>query len=63
MDGTVSDPKLQRKLRQQQLQQKFRKEMEAKKLQLEVDQPESEDKEFAIGQGPNRGKKRKRRGS
>uniref|UniRef100_A0A3P8V4Y3 Anoctamin n=1 Tax=Cynoglossus semilaevis TaxID=244447 RepID=A0A3P8V4Y3_CYNSE len=60
--GTVSDPKLQRKLRQQQLQQKFRKEMEAKKLQLEVDQPKSEDKEFAIGQGPNRGKKRKRRG-
>ncbi|XP_024911809.1 DNA repair protein RAD52 homolog isoform X2 [Cynoglossus semilaevis] len=55
VDGTVSDPKLQRKLRQQQLQQKFRKEMEAKKLQLEVDQPKSEDKEFAIGQGPNRG--------
>ncbi|XP_047452420.1 DNA repair protein RAD52 homolog isoform X2 [Mugil cephalus] len=46
-----SDPKQLRKLRQQQLQQKFRREMEAKKLQQKQDQAKSEEKEVTIGQG------------
>ncbi|XP_040894261.1 DNA repair protein RAD52 homolog isoform X2 [Toxotes jaculatrix] len=46
-----TDPKQLRKLRQQQLQQKFRREMEAKKLQQQKqDQAKSEDKDVAIGQ-------------
>ncbi|KAK5614472.1 hypothetical protein CRENBAI_022583 [Crenichthys baileyi] len=46
-----TDPKHLRKLRQQQLQQKFRREMEAKKLKqkLELEQPKSEEAEVAIG--------------
>ncbi|XP_022610438.1 DNA repair protein RAD52 homolog isoform X2 [Seriola dumerili] len=50
-----TDPKQLRKLRQQQLQQKFRKEMEAKKLQQKQDQAKSEDTEVAIGQGSSGG--------
>ncbi|KAM4573194.1 DNA repair protein RAD52 homolog isoform 1-T1 [Odontesthes bonariensis] len=44
-----TDPKQLRKLRQQQLQQKFRREMEAKKLQQDQDQAKSEEAEVAIG--------------
>ncbi|XP_067357568.1 DNA repair protein RAD52 homolog isoform X2 [Channa argus] len=44
-----TDPKQLRKLRQQQLQQKFRREMEAKKLQQKQDQTKSEGTEVAIG--------------
>ncbi|XP_070762897.1 DNA repair protein RAD52 homolog [Enoplosus armatus] len=51
VDVVGSDPKQLRKLRQQQLQQKFRKEMEAKRLQQNQDQAKSEDTEVAIGQG------------
>ncbi|KAJ4938391.1 hypothetical protein JOQ06_003011 [Pogonophryne albipinna] len=43
-----------RKLRQQQLQEKFRREME-KKLQLKPDQAKFEDSELAIGRGPSTG--------
>lgn len=50
-----TDPKQLRKLRQQQLQQKFRREMEAKKLQQKPDQPKSEDAEVAIGRGSSGG--------
>ncbi|KAI3371431.1 hypothetical protein L3Q82_024018 [Scortum barcoo] len=50
-----TDPKQLRKLRQQQLQQKFRREMEAKKLQQKPDQPKSEDTEVAIGRGSSGG--------
>lgn len=46
-----TDPKRLRKLRQQQLQQKFRKEMEARKLQQEQGQT----KELAIGRGGSGG--------
>nr|XP_046250530.1 DNA repair protein RAD52 homolog isoform X2 [Scatophagus argus] len=46
-----TDPKQLRKLRQQQLQQKFREEMEAKRLQQKQDHTKSEDTEVAIGQG------------
>ncbi|XP_062276761.1 DNA repair protein RAD52 homolog isoform X1 [Scomber scombrus] len=48
---TNSDPKQLRKLRQQQLQQKFRREMETKKLLQKQDQAKTEDAEVAIGQG------------
>lgn len=51
-----TDPKQLRKLRQQQLQQKFRKEMEAKRLQERRDQTKFEDTEVAIGQGSSGGK-------
>ncbi|XP_030587947.1 DNA repair protein RAD52 homolog isoform X2 [Archocentrus centrarchus] len=44
-----TDPKQLRKLRQQQLQQKFRREMEAKKLQQKQDQAKSEEAEVTIG--------------
>lgn len=44
-----TDPKQLRKLRQQQLQQKFRKEMEAKMLQQKQDQTKTEDTEVTIG--------------
>ncbi|XP_036006695.1 DNA repair protein RAD52 homolog isoform X2 [Fundulus heteroclitus] len=44
-----TDPKHLRKLRQQQLQQKFRMEMEAKKLQQELGQAKPEEAEVAIG--------------
>ncbi|KAI4826094.1 hypothetical protein KUCAC02_021743 [Chaenocephalus aceratus] len=58
MDGGGSeshtDPKQLRKLRQQQLQEKFRREME-KKLQLIPDQAKFEDSELAIGRGPSTG--------
>lgn len=58
MDGGGSeshtDPKQLRKLRQQQLQEKFRREME-KKLQLKPDQAKFEDSELAIGRGPSTG--------
>lgn len=54
--GVLTDPKQLRKLRQQQLQQKFRKEMEAKRLQQGCDQNKSEDTEVAIGQGSSGGK-------
>ncbi|XP_013867743.1 DNA repair protein RAD52 homolog isoform X3 [Austrofundulus limnaeus] len=40
-----TDPKQLRKIRQQQLQQKFRKEMEAKRLQLQPDRVKSEEEE------------------
>ncbi|XP_042351860.1 LOW QUALITY PROTEIN: DNA repair protein RAD52 homolog [Plectropomus leopardus] len=46
-----TDPKQLRKLRQQQLQQKFRREMEAKKLQQKSDQAKSEDTETALRRG------------
>lgn len=51
-----TDPKQLRKLRQQQLQQKFRKEMEAKTLQQGRDQTKSEDTEVAIGRRSSGGK-------
>ena len=51
-----TDPKQLRKLRQQQLQQKFRREMEAKKLQQDRDQAKSEGAEVAIGRGSPGGK-------
>lgn len=51
-----TDPKQQRKLRQQQLQQKFRKEMEAKRLQQRQDAAKSEDTEVTIAQGSGGGK-------
>lgn len=54
--GVHTDPKQLRKLRQQQLQQKFRKEMEAKRLQQGCDQTKSEDTEVAVGRGSNGGK-------
>ncbi|KAK1887353.1 DNA repair protein RAD52 like [Dissostichus eleginoides] len=58
MDGGGSeshtDPKQLRKLRQQQLQEKFRREME-KKLQLKPNQAKFEDSELAIGRGPSTG--------
>ncbi|XP_031716733.1 DNA repair protein RAD52 homolog isoform X2 [Anarrhichthys ocellatus] len=44
-----TDPKQLRKLRQQQLQQKFRREMETRKLQQKPDQAKSEDTEAPIG--------------
>ncbi|XP_018519470.1 DNA repair protein RAD52 homolog isoform X1 [Lates calcarifer] len=47
-----TDPKQLRKLRQQQLQQKFRREMEAKKLQQKQ---KSEDTDVAIGSGSSGG--------
>lgn len=50
-----TDPKQLRKLRQQQLQQKFRREMEAKRLQQRPDQTKSEDTEVAIQQGSTGG--------
>lgn len=51
-----TDPKQLRKLRQQQLQQKFRREMEAKKLQQIQGQAKSEEAQVAIGQEPSGGK-------
>lgn len=53
--GEHTDPKQLRKLRQQQLQQKFRKEMEARKLQQEQGQTKSEDTELALGRGDSGG--------
>ncbi|XP_033491174.1 DNA repair protein RAD52 homolog [Epinephelus lanceolatus] len=50
-----TDPKQLRKLRQQQLQQKFRREMEAKKMQQNADQTKSEDQEVAVGRGSSGG--------
>ncbi|XP_040927259.1 DNA repair protein RAD52 homolog isoform X2 [Betta splendens] len=50
-----TDPKQLRKIRQQQLQQKFRKEMEAKKLQQKWDQTKSEDAEVAVGAASHEG--------
>ncbi|XP_075998631.1 DNA repair protein RAD52 homolog isoform X2 [Genypterus blacodes] len=50
-----SDPRQLRKLRQQQLQQKFREEMEAKNLQRKVDQVKSEDAEVSVGKASNGG--------
>ncbi|KAK2842141.1 hypothetical protein Q5P01_012341 [Channa striata] len=50
MNSVDTDPKQLRKLRQQQLQQKFRREMEAKKLQQKQDQTKSEGTEVAIGE-------------
>ncbi|XP_060891123.1 DNA repair protein RAD52 homolog [Labrus mixtus] len=50
-----SDPKQLRKLRQQQLQQKFRREMEAKGMQQNPDKTKSEDIEVAIGTGSSGG--------
>ncbi|TKS73329.1 DNA repair protein RAD52 -like protein [Collichthys lucidus] len=47
--GSDTDPKQLRKLRQQQLQQKFRKEMEAKMLQQKHNQTKTEDTEVTIG--------------
>ncbi|KAM4734945.1 DNA repair protein RAD52 homolog [Anableps anableps] len=49
VSASNTDPKHLRKLRQQQLQQKFRREMEAKKLQQKLDQAKSEEAEVAIG--------------
>ncbi|XP_043981205.1 DNA repair protein RAD52 homolog isoform X2 [Gambusia affinis] len=49
MSDPNTDPKHQRKLRQQQLQQKFRREMEARKLQQELQQAKSEEAEVVIG--------------
>ncbi|XP_058500988.1 DNA repair protein RAD52 homolog [Solea solea] len=54
VDDVGSDPKQLRKLRQQQLQQKFRKEMEAKKLQQEQDHTTSEEAEAASRPGCSR---------
>ncbi|XP_028263216.1 DNA repair protein RAD52 homolog isoform X2 [Parambassis ranga] len=53
-----TDPKQLRKLRQQQLQQKFRREMEAKKLQQIQGQAKSEEAQVAIGQEPSGGHER-----
>ncbi|KAM8861905.1 DNA repair protein RAD52 homolog [Synchiropus picturatus] len=55
VSGSESDPKLLRKLRQQQLQQKFRKEMETKKLQQKEEQTKSVDSSHSGGQGPSGG--------
>ncbi|XP_047189470.1 DNA repair protein RAD52 homolog isoform X1 [Scophthalmus maximus] len=52
---THSDPKQLRKLRQQQLQQKFRQEMEAKMLQQKQEQAKSEVAEVTTGQGSSGG--------
>nr|XP_020467708.1 DNA repair protein RAD52 homolog isoform X2 [Monopterus albus] len=52
-----TDPKQLRKLRQQQLQQKFRREMEAKKLQQKQDQAKSENIEVVVGEGSSGGHK------
>ncbi|XP_074534368.1 DNA repair protein RAD52 homolog [Halichoeres trimaculatus] len=49
-----SDPKQLRKLRQQQLQQKFRREMEAKRMQQKQDQTKSETTEVPIRSGSSR---------
>ncbi|CAN9499198.1 unnamed protein product [Ophioblennius macclurei] len=51
-----TDPKRLRKLRQQQLQQKFRREMEAKKLQPKLEPSKSEEEEVAIGRENNTGR-------
>ncbi|XP_054476800.1 DNA repair protein RAD52 homolog [Anoplopoma fimbria] len=55
--GSLShtDPKQLRKLRQQQLQEKFRREMETKSLQQKPDQDKSEDTEVTIGRGGSSG--------
>ncbi|XP_023154088.2 DNA repair protein RAD52 homolog [Amphiprion ocellaris] len=50
-----TDPKQLRKLRQQQLQQKFRREMEAKKLQQKQDEAKSEEAEVLIGRASSGG--------
>lgn len=52
-----TDPKQLRKLRQQQLQQKFRKEMEAKMLQQKHNQTKTEDTEVTIGRESSGGKR------
>lgn len=49
-----TDPKQLRKLRQQQLQQKFKREMEAKRLQ-QKQETKSEDAEVANGGGSSGG--------
>ncbi|XP_069558136.1 DNA repair protein RAD52 homolog isoform X2 [Brachyistius frenatus] len=51
-----TDPKQLRKLRQQQLQQKFRREMEAKMLQQKQDEAKTERVEVAVGRGSSGGK-------
>lgn len=51
---THSDPKQLRKLRQQQLQQKFKRDMEAKKLQQNQDAVKTE---AAVGPGPGGGQR------
>ncbi|XP_045892790.1 DNA repair protein RAD52 homolog [Micropterus dolomieu] len=50
-----SDPKQLRKLRQQQLQQKFRREMEAKRQQQHQDPAKSEGTDVTIGRGSSGG--------
>ncbi|XP_074490349.1 DNA repair protein RAD52 homolog [Sebastes fasciatus] len=50
-----TDPKQLRKLRQQQLQEKFRREMETRKLQQKQDYAKSEDTEVVIGRGSSGG--------
>lgn len=55
LSETDTDPKQLRKLRQQQLQQKFRREMEAKKLEQTKDPVKSEDAEVAVRQGSTGG--------
>lgn len=50
-----TDPKQLRKLRQQQLQLKFRREMEAKKWQQKQDQAKSEETEVSIGRRSTEG--------
>lgn len=49
VSASNTDPKLLRKLRQQQLQQKFRREMEAKKLLHKLEQAKPEEVEVAVG--------------
>ncbi|XP_062245583.1 DNA repair protein RAD52 homolog [Platichthys flesus] len=51
-----TDPKQLRKLRQQQLQQKFRKEMEEKMQHQNQDRAKSEEAEVPIGRGTSGGK-------
>ncbi|XP_015259327.1 PREDICTED: DNA repair protein RAD52 homolog [Cyprinodon variegatus] len=50
-----TDPKHLRKLRQQQLQEKFRREMEAKRLQQQQEESKSEEVEVAIGRRSSAG--------
>lgn len=52
-----TDPKQLRKLRQQQLQQKFRKEMEAKMLQQKHNQTKTENTEVTIERESSGGKR------
>ncbi|KAF7662881.1 hypothetical protein LDENG_00223960, partial [Lucifuga dentata] len=52
---TCSDPKQLRKLRQQQLQQKFRQEMEVKKLQQKQADVKPKDAEVSVGKASDAG--------